>query len=76
MRLQVRGKKTAEEVRAWVEEQALSQQLGGVPGVLRALVRGLLVAGSKSFTHMLIALERYEALLTPLLAEAGDQAWH
>ncbi len=36
-------------------------------------VRGLLVAGSKSFTHTLVALERYQALLQTLLELAGPQ---
>jgi hypothetical protein len=33
--------------------------------------RALLVAGAKSFTHMITALERYHGLLAGLLAAAG-----
>ena len=35
------------------------------------VLRALLVAGSKSFTHMITALERYDELLMRLLADAG-----
>lgn len=57
----------------WIAAKDLEEQLGGKVGVLRMVVRGLLVAGSKSFTHMLIALERYDSLLTSLLEDAGER---
>ena len=37
------------------------------------VLRALMVAGSKSFTHMLLALERFDNLLTTLLAETGER---
>lgn len=49
----------------------LREVLGGATGVLRAITNALLVAGSKSFTHMITALERYLPTLESLLAEAG-----
>lgn len=64
-------------VRAWVEGTGptpgpnLREELGGAAGVLRAITNALLVAGSKSFTHMITALERYLPTLESLLAEAG-----
>ncbi len=39
--------------------QGLEERLGGTLGVLRCMARCLLVAGAKSYTHMVIALERY-----------------
>ena len=55
----------------WIEEQNLRAELGGVVGVIRAVVTGLLVAGAKSFTHMITFVERYGAVLDGLLREAG-----
>ncbi len=46
-------------------------ELGGVVGVIRAVATGLLVAGAKSFTHMITFVERYGAVLDGLLREAG-----
>ncbi len=60
----------------WVEEQNLRSELGGVVGVIRAVATGLLVAGAKSFTHMITFVERYGAVLDGLLREAGTQVAH
>ena len=57
----------------WIEEQNLRAELGGVVGVIRAVATGLLVAGAKSFTHMITFVERYGAVLDGLLREAGTQ---
>ena len=37
------------------------------------VLRALLVAGAKSFTHMITALERYCLVLQTLLAQAGAE---
>jgi hypothetical protein len=64
-------------VLAWVDGTGpqpggnLREELGGAAGVLRAIVSALLVAGAKSFTHMITALERYGPVLDALLREAG-----
>lgn len=71
---QVTARKNAEEALAWLEAESISDELGGRCGALRAILRGLMTAGSKSFTHMLIALERYDTVLTTLLKDAGQQA--
>lgn len=55
----VRAKATPEDLDAWKAEQGLEERLGGTLGVLRCMARCLLVAGAKSYTHMVIALERY-----------------
>ena len=55
----------------WIEEQKLRAELGGVVGVTRAVATGLLVAGAKSFTHMITFVERYGTVLDGLLREAG-----
>ena len=60
-------------VTEWIEEQNLRAELGGAVGVVRAVATGLLVAGAKSFTHMITFVERYGAVLDGLLREAGPQ---
>ena len=72
-RAQVKHKVVAEGVLAWVAEQGLAGELGGAVGVLVMAFRALLVAGAKSFTHMITALERYHGLLADLLAAAGPE---
>ena len=67
----VRSKASAEELEAWVTENQLESVLGGKIGVLRMLARCLLVAGAKSYTHMIIALERYYGPLALLSKETG-----
>lgn len=51
--------------------QGLEERLGGRLGVLRCWGRCLLVAGAKSYTHMVIALERYYGPLKNAVDEAG-----
>ena len=70
---QVKEKKSTEEALQWVAQHGLEEELGGKLGVLRMVLRALMVAGSKSFTHMLLALERFDNLLTALLAETGER---
>jgi hypothetical protein len=72
--VQVKEKQTAPELLAWARGPGPAAELGGAAGAAAALLRALLVAGAKSFTHMLIALERYHDALAPLLAEAGPEA--
>ena len=60
-------------VTQWIEEQKLRAELGGIAGVIRTVATGLLVAGAKSFTHMITFVERYGAVLDGLLREAGTQ---
>ncbi|CAL8461756.1 g1287 [Coccomyxa elongata] len=69
----VRHKVVGEGVLEWVEEERLREELGGSVGVLRMMLRGYLVAGAKSFTHMITALERYCATLQALLQETGHE---
>jgi nuclear cap-binding protein subunit 1 len=71
--LQVKHKVMSEGILAWISEQGLQAELGGQQGVLRMVLRALLVAGAKSFTHMITALERYCLVLQTLLAETGPQ---
>lgn len=62
-----------EALRAWVEGGDLVAAVGGPAGACATVARALLVAGSKSFTHTVIALERYQPLLEHLLQEAGGE---
>eukprot|EP00887_Chlorella_sp_A99_P001913 scaffold18.g1913.t1 len=67
----VRAKATPSELEEWMASNALEEVLGGKVGVLRALGRALLVAGAKSYTHMVIALERYYGPLSNMVAALG-----
>ena len=69
----VRRKTPAAGLTEWVESSPTATALGGPssPAVVSAVVRGLLTAGSKSFTHMITALERYVEAVGPLLDAAG-----
>lgn len=67
----VRAKATAGDLEEWVQQNALETVLGGQLGVLRMLGRCLLVAGSKSYTHMVIALERYYGPVNNLVLALG-----
>ncbi|KAL4428043.1 hypothetical protein ABPG75_002132 [Micractinium tetrahymenae] len=69
----VRAKATPEDIDAWRAEQGLEGRLGGALGVLRCWARCLLVAGAKSYTHMVIALERYYGPLKNAVDAAGPE---
>ena len=71
--MQVKHKVMSEGVLAWIGKQGLEGELGGPRGVLSMVLRALLVAGAKSFTHMITALERYCLVLQTLLAQAGAE---
>ena len=70
---QVKQKVMSEGILAWIEEHDLSAELESDQGLLRMVLRTLLVAGAKSFTHMITALERYCHVMQTLLAQAGPQ---
>jgi hypothetical protein len=53
--------------------QGVEARLGGALGMLRCWGRCLLVAGSKSYTHMVIALERYYGPLKNAVDAAGAE---
>lgn len=67
----VRSKATVEEVESWITENALESRVDGKMGMLKVLTRCLCVAGAKSYTHMVIAFERYFGLLALLTKELG-----
>ncbi len=68
----VRDKMPAPDLHAWLNEHGVPR-VGSPTGVLRGLVRALLTAGSKSFTHMVVVVERYHAVLVAAAQEAGDE---
>lgn len=53
--------------------QSVEERLGGPLGMLRCWGRCLLVAGAKSYTHMVIALERYYGPLKNAVDAAGEE---
>ena len=53
--------------------QGLEQRLGGSLGLLRCMARCLLVAGAKSYTHLVISLERYYGPLKNAVDAAGPE---
>ena len=69
----MRDKRTPEQVLQWAEDKKLEVELAGKIGFLKVALRGLLIAGAKSFTHMVIALERYDDLLTNLLSQTREE---
>lgn len=71
MLARVRSKATPEELDSWQAEEDLAGRLGGALGVLRCWARCLLVAGAKSYTHMVTALERYYGPLKNAVDAAG-----
>lgn len=66
-----RAKTPAPDMQAWLGGDAAAQV--PLPQRLGALLRGLLTTGSKSFTHMIVLLERYHSVLCLLAGEAGDE---
>ena len=65
----VRSKLSADDLKAWASENDLETILGGKVKLLQMFLRCLLVAGAKSYTHMIIALERYRTILDDLVSE-------
>jgi hypothetical protein len=72
-RMQVKRKTPDEDVAAYLEDGDLTERLGGPAAACATGLRGLLVAGGRSFTHTLVALERYLRVLQSLLAKAGAE---
>jgi hypothetical protein len=70
---QVKEKRSAEYALQWASEHGVEGELGGKLGLLKMVLRGIMMAGAKSFTHMLIALERSDDLLTQLVTETGQE---
>jgi hypothetical protein len=71
--VQVKRKTLDEDMAAYLEDGDLTERLGGPAAACATGLRGLLVAGGKSFTHTLVALERYLRVLQSLLAKAGAE---
>jgi len=70
----IRKKSTASELDAWLKSNELEAVLGGVVPLTRMLLRSLMFAGRKSYSHMIIALERYYGPLANLMQVGGDEA--
>lgn len=67
----VRDKTPPEGIDKWVADNGLEEVLEGKLGVLRMMIKCLFIAGAKSYTHMIIALERYYGPLALLAKETG-----
>lgn len=67
-----RSKTPAPDVQSWLAEDGAAAGLAPAQR-LGAVLRGLLTVGCKSFTHMIVVLERYHSVLRPLADEAGDE---
>lgn len=70
----IRKKATAEEFDSWLKSNALEAVLGGKTSLTKMVLRALLFAGQKSYSHMIIALERYYGPLALLISEGGHDA--
>jgi nuclear cap-binding protein subunit 1 len=69
----IRKKMKDEQLDEWMKEHSLDAVLGGRIQLCKMLLRALLVAGQKSYSHMIIALERYYGPLAALIQECGDE---
>lgn len=69
----VRKKASAEELDAWISDNSLDTVLNSQLAVLEMLTRCLIVAGAKSYTHMITALDRYYGPLTNLATSCGEE---
>ncbi|CAL1391039.1 unnamed protein product [Linum trigynum] len=67
----VKGRATAREVIAWIEETVLPAH--GFESTLSVIVQILLDIGSKSFTHLITVLERYGQVITRLCPDLEKQ---
>jgi nuclear cap-binding protein subunit 1 len=70
----IRKKTSDEQLDEWMKSNALEAVLGGKVNLSKMLLRALLVAGQKSYSHMIIALERYYGPLAVLVSEGGEDA--
>ena len=70
----IRKKTRDEQLDEWMKEHSLEAVLGGRIQLCKMLLRALLVAGQKTYSHMIIALERYYGPLASLVQEGGHEA--
>ncbi|GLT82137.1 hypothetical protein SLE2022_005470 [Rubroshorea leprosula] len=67
----VKGRSTAREIISWVEESILP--VHGLEVTLSVVVQTLLDIGSKSFTHLIIVLERYGQVIAKVCPDLDKQ---
>ncbi|GBF87915.1 nuclear cap-binding subunit 1 [Raphidocelis subcapitata] len=65
---------SVQDVRAWMHETGMQEQLGGPAAAATAAVRAVLAAGAKTPTHLAVMVERYGALLRGLADDADTAA--
>ena len=70
----IRKKTKDEQLADWTKEHSIDAILGGRIQLCKMLLRALLVAGQKTYSHMIIALERYYGPLAALVQEGGLEA--
>ena len=70
----IRKKTKDEQLADWMKEHSIDAILGGKVQMCKMLLRALLVAGQKTYSHMIIALERYYGPLAALVQEGGHDA--
>lgn len=71
--VKIKAKDDHDSLKHWMEDGELVDALGGPAGAVACVARAILVAGGKSFTHTVIALERYIPLLQHFLEAAGPE---
>eukprot|EP00798_Chlamydomonas_sp_ICE-L_P025486 gene25486-11144_t len=73
----VRSKATTDEIITWLHTRGVDAKLGGGPsGKLKVVMHCLLAAGSKSPTHLSVALERYTDVMRCLQAAGSKSPTH
>ena len=70
----IRKKTTDEQLDDWMKQHSIEAVLGGRIQLCKMLLRALLVAGQKTYSHMIIALERYYGPLAALVQDGGQEA--
>ncbi|XP_068659456.1 nuclear cap-binding protein subunit 1 isoform X2 [Aristolochia californica] len=71
LRSMVRGKKTSQEINAWVEENIIL--VHGSKVALEVVIQTFLDIGAKSFTHLITVLERYGQVISKLCPDEDKQ---
>lgn len=67
----LRAQDSTRSVEAFLAGDKVAEHLGGPLAVLRMVARAVLVASSKTYTHLVVVLERYHGLLAHLLEGLG-----
>jgi len=69
-----RSKAPEQRLGEWLASEAVAADLGSPAAVAGAALRGVLEAGAKSITHMVVLFDRYVPAIVPAVEAAGQEA--